>query len=143
MRPRGQQGKGTDALPASRTREEANLDFAAREQHLPQPKAPEQRPSPEDHESSGPVHPYSHRHPGVEPRSKPHTTSAPAPQAANPRHLWWHAADDLRDTRALTPILMGYLVLAEVVFGVNLLPAFAPPTLAVLVFSRAADAALA
>ncbi len=31
---------------------------------------------------------------------------------------------------------MGYLVLAGVVFGVNLLPAFGPPTWAVLVFSR-------
>ena len=31
---------------------------------------------------------------------------------------------------------MGYLVLAGVVFGVNLLPAFGPPTWAVLVFFR-------
>jgi uncharacterized membrane protein YdjX (TVP38/TMEM64 family) len=36
----------------------------------------------------------------------------------------------------VTPHLVGYLVLLAVVFGVNLLPAFGPPTWAVLVFFR-------
>lgn len=36
----------------------------------------------------------------------------------------------------MTPHLVGYLVLLAVVFGVNLLPAFGPPTWAVLVFFR-------
>jgi uncharacterized integral membrane protein len=44
--------------------------------------------------------------------------------------------EDSRVLSQLTDAMMGYLVLAGTVFGVNLLPAFGPPTWAVLVFFR-------